>query len=450
MAKTIEKLPKTDQGLQAWLQNRKPPAEREWLALGHGLTVCIAPSGDKTFQARLRRIGDKNARRITIGHFPETSVAEARQKLLAARAAVKSGRDPALDRRRAREGIETVATFGRLLDLYLIERAEKGHQRGSRKGKPLAAKTMLMQKRAVAMLRKALGDRLLDDIKPLDVSTVIDREEKRLRKAGRTGRAANIALGVARQAFKFARQKGHLRQNPAADLDRPASEIARARILYDSVVLKPSPDEHGVVTGDEGEIGRLAEALADLDTPGPDRGTRAALLLALLLGMRANEVASLQWSAVHLDDSTPALTVVRAKTAAGVRTLPLPRQAADLLRALKMETPKKTGFVFPARNEGGRAEHLHPESLSRAFSRLCDRLDIKEAVLHDLRRTALSAIVELKGDTVLAERIAGHKGTTTLSKHYDQSTRLTPMLDALTQWADAIDAARARAKESST
>lgn len=445
--KTTEKpaLPKTDQGWQARLQNQKPPKEREWLPMGSGLVACLSPSGDVTFQARLRRVGDRNARRITIGHFPECSVAEARQKLLAARAAVKSGRDPALDRRRAREGIETVATFGRLLDLYLIERAEKGHQRGSRKGKPLAAKTMLMQERAVAMLRKALGDRLLDDITPLDVSTVVDREEKRLRKAGRTGRAANIALGVAKQAFKFARQKGHLRQNPAADLDRPASEIARARILYDGVVLKPSPDEHGVVTGDVGEIGRLAFALAD-DDEATQPGTRAAILLALLTAARAGEVASLTWSAIRLDDPVPTLTIVRAKTEAGVRTLPLPRQAADLLRALK--TGAKSRYVFPARSEGGRADHLHAESLSRAFSRVCQRLDIKEAVLHDLRRTALSAFIELTGDEPLAERIAGHKGKSTMSRVYDRSARYAPMLDALNRWAAAIDAARARAKES--
>jgi hypothetical protein len=38
----------------------------------------------------------------------------------------KEGRDPALDRRRAREGIEQVATFGALADLYLLRRAEKG------------------------------------------------------------------------------------------------------------------------------------------------------------------------------------------------------------------------------------------------------------------------------------------------------------------------------------
>ncbi|WP_292532854.1 tyrosine-type recombinase/integrase, partial [Methylocystis sp.] len=152
----------------------------------------------------------------------------------------------------------------------------------------------------------------------------------------------------------------------------------------------------------------------------------------------------LQWSAIRLDDAPPTLTIVRGKTIASSRTLPLPPQAVAILRAL---SPKKADYVFLSRTKGGRAEHLHGESLSRAFSRLCGRLKIDGAVLHDLRRTALSAIVELTGDTALAERIAGHAGGSTLAKHYDRSTRLAPMLDALTAWANAIDDAVARARE---
>ncbi|WP_292531250.1 tyrosine-type recombinase/integrase, partial [Methylocystis sp.] len=154
----------------------------------------------------------------------------------------------------------------------------------------------------------------------------------------------------------------------------------------------------------------------------------------------------LQWSAIRLDDAPPTLTIVRGKTIASSRTLPLPPQAVAILRALK--TGAKGRYVFPARSDAGRAEHLHAESLSRAFSRLCDRLKIKDATLHDLRRTALSAIVELTGDTALAERIAGQAGRTKLAKHYDRSRRLDAALDALTKWADAIDAARARVTES--
>ncbi|WP_292530379.1 hypothetical protein, partial [Methylocystis sp.] len=67
--------------------------------------------------------------------------------MLAARASAKEGRDPGLDRRRAREGITTVGTFGALADLYLAERAERGK---------LRPKTIEMETRAVATLKRAL------------------------------------------------------------------------------------------------------------------------------------------------------------------------------------------------------------------------------------------------------------------------------------------------------
>jgi len=48
----------------------KAGGERRWLAMGGGLAVCLEEGGGKTFQARIRRGGDTNARRINIGAFP--------------------------------------------------------------------------------------------------------------------------------------------------------------------------------------------------------------------------------------------------------------------------------------------------------------------------------------------------------------------------------------------
>jgi integrase len=162
-------------------------------------------------------------------------------------------------------------------------------------------------------------------------------------------------------------------------------------------------------------------------------------------------VAALEWAAVHLDDDLPTLRIAKGKTKAAIRTLPLPRQAATLLRTLKARSGG-AAYVFPAtpakRGSGRgecRAPHLHPESVSRALARIFEKLKIEAAVEHDLRRTCLSGIVELTGDEGLAERIAGHAGKTTLTRHYDQSKRLAPMLSALQQWADAVDDAAERA-----
>jgi len=429
MATKTEKLPKTDAGWQTWLLNVKPPEERRWIALGGGLTVCLEVGGGKVFQGRPRRVGDKNARRVAVGHFPAVSVAQARQRLAEARSMAREGRDPALAQRRAREGLEEIATFGQLAESYLKRRAEGGELRD---------KTLGIEAQALAPLRRALGDRLLADLEPRDFSAVIEREAARLRKAGKTGRLANQSLAAAKRAYKDARGRGEFTgPSPVAELKRPAKESPRERVLFDGRVLRHMIDP------ERNEIGALVAALRS-DAPGPDHGTRAALLLGLFLGMRAGEIAALEWSAVRLDDAVPTLVVVAGKTKAATRTLPLPAQAVAILRALRATADGKARHVFPARSGAGRAEHLHAESLSRAFSRLCAALGIDGAVLHDLRRTALSGIIELTGGEALAERVAGHKGQSALARHYDKAKRLNPMLKALTAWADAVDDAAER------
>jgi hypothetical protein len=123
MANVERELPKTDKGLQAYMSNVRAPSDRTWLALGAGLTICLEPSGAKTFQARIRRQGETNPRRVRIGSFPALSVADARRKLAEMKSAAREGRDPALEQRRARAGVVKLRTLSDLIAEYLDRRA---------------------------------------------------------------------------------------------------------------------------------------------------------------------------------------------------------------------------------------------------------------------------------------------------------------------------------------
>ena len=158
------------------------------------------------------------------------------------------------------------------------------------------------------------------------------------------------------------------------------------------------------------------------------------------------ETCSLEWRAIDLDGDAPSVSVTSSKTKAGLRTLPLPKASAEILRELRGGAAKGANFVFPAEPGAKRAKHMHAESLSRAFARACARLEIAGASTHDLRRTCLSGLMELGHDTV-AERIAGHVPRHVLGRHYDRSSRLDAMRAGLEEWAQAIDAARVRSSE---
>ncbi|HKH80845.1 MAG TPA: integrase arm-type DNA-binding domain-containing protein [Methylovirgula sp.] len=430
MANAARTLPRTERGLQAYLSNIRAPAERGWLALGDGLTVCLEPSGAKTFQARIRRQGESNARRVRIGSFPALSVADARKKLADMKSLAREGRDPALEQRRARAGIKPVRTLADLVDEYL----------GRREG-VVAAKTFRLESDLLeGVLAPKLGARLLLDLAPVDFGSVVSDYAARLKREGRSsGTNANKLLAVARRMFRTARGWGLVdTADPTAGLARPAKEAPQNRVLWDGRVLV-GPD------ASVNELGQLVAALrADPSPVQASDSTRVALLLTTMLGLRALEACSLEWRALDLQPQAPALTVTTSKTRAGLRTLPLPTAAAELLRGLK---PRGAGrFVFPARDGARRADHLHPESLSRAFARACERLSIKGASLHDLRRTCLSGLIEL-GHEAVAERIAGHTARHVLGRHYDRSTRLEPMRAALEAWAAAVERARIAASE---
>jgi integrase len=422
-------LPKTDKGWQTYLQNIKAPEAREWLTLGGGLSVCLEPAGTKTFQARIRRFGvDRNARRVRIGSFPAYSVAVARAELAKMKSTAKEGRDPALDARRKKAGVTAPNTVGELIQSYLARR-ELGE---------LAPKTLKLERDLLeGVLAPKLGSMLVSDLAPLDIDNVVSLYRSRLKKEGRSeGTNANKLLAACRRMFRMAPGWGLLEVgvDPTRGLKKPVKETPGERILCDGVLLM-GPNLR------LNELGVVAAALMDDDWSRSDgKASRMALMLTLRMGFRALEVCALEWSAIDLDVGTPSLTVTRSKTKAGKRTLPLPGAAVAILADLKKSARKDAKFVFPADAGSTRAQHMHPESLSRAFARICERLKVADVSTHDLRRTCLSGLNELGYDG-LAERIAGHVPVSPMAKHYDKSQRLAPMLDALEAWSAAIDGA---------
>lgn len=422
--------PKTDKGWQAHLLNVRPPAKRAELSLGGALVVILEISGAKRFEAKVRRKGERNPRRFPIGNFPAVSVAEARRKLGEIKAIAKEGRDPGLEQRRARAGVAKLRTLDDLIVEYLNRRAGD-----------VAAKTHKIERDLLfGVLAPVLGDRLLADLEPMDFGKAVADYAARLRREGRSngGTNSNRLLAAARRMFKMARGWGIVGSiDPTTGLSKPAREVPRDRVLIDGrVLVGPDPRVN--------ELGALASALLAEPSPVPvSRPTRLALLLTLFMGFRALETCSLEWRAVNLDGDAPTVTVTTSKTSAGLRALPLPRAAVAMLGELKEAAGKGERFVFAARGDAHRAPHIHAESLSRAFARACDRLTIADASTHDLRRTALSALMELGHESV-AERIAGHVPRHVLGRHYDRSKRLDAMRAGLEAWAAAIDAARAR------
>jgi integrase len=323
-----------------------------------------------------------------------------------------------------------VGTLSALVQTYL-----------ERRRPDLALKTFRQEADALATMLRLLGDRMLGDIRPRDVGAVLNAEATRLRRAGRTGRSANILLAVTRRLFKVASGWGLIDGlDPTRGLTRPTRDQPRERILHDPLLLPDHLDR------DRNETGALAWALMHGDLPlEPD--VRAALRLVQVLGLRALEVAALKWKAIQLEGDMPSLTVTASKTRSGLRTLPLPPCAVSVLAELRARRSGEEQYVFPARAGAARVPHVHPESLNRALRRSLPNLGLEHMTLHDLRRTVLSGLGELGHGGGVAHRIAGHEGLDVMSRVYDRSSRLPAMARALNQWAAHVEAVAALAAQ---
>lgn len=160
------------------------------------------------------------------------------------------------------------------------------------------------------------------------------------------------------------------------------------------------------------DVKRLADALGD--------DYRAFVVLGGLAGLRIGEIFALRWENLNLLAGT--LTVAEkitesngeqihaagAKTAAGVRTVPLPRRAIDELRAHaeRQGGPGPDALVLPTPSGGRwRATNFR----NRVWHPAVERAGLAPLVPHELRHTAVTLWIDAGASSAEVRARAGHK-----------------------------------------
>ncbi len=117
------------------------------------------------------------------------------------------------------------------------------------------------------------------------------------------------------------------------------------------------------------------------------------IITAIETGMRRGEITKLQWQNINFQNHTAILLDTKNTED---RTIPLSSKVIAILKSLK---PKESGSVFC----------MQPDSITRAFERICKRLEILDLRFHDLRHEATSRFFE-KGLSIMeVSSITGHK-----------------------------------------
>jgi integrase len=242
----------------------------------------------------------------------------------------------------------------------------------------LKASTLAGHRSKLAALRDELGHLEVQKLSKADLDTLVGRL-RRGEVEGRkkwTPRSCNYLLYLTTAVLDDQMKQGNTVRNVARLVDRVAGDPQKFRTL--------SADE----------MFRIL-----------DHDCRDRHLWALALyGLRRGEIAALRWANVDLRAKTVAITENRIaigeqivtgtpKSKASNRTLPLPNEVVELLRAARKRQAEERLAVGQGYGSG---EHVagdaigqpyHPNLLTFRWGRMLDELGIERVRLHDARHS---------------------------------------------------------------
>lgn len=367
-----------------------------------GLYLVVQPSGARSWAIRYRAGG--RPRKMTLGRYPATSLAEAREAARTALAAVDRGDDPAAARKAERAAGK--AEPDRDLVRTVAEEFLRRHASQNR----TAAETARIFRREVL---PRWGERKIHDIARRDVIEMLDAIADRGAPV-----MANRTLAAVRKLFAWAVSRDVIAASPAAGVKPPAAETRRDRTLTDD------------------EIRAFWRATAEI---GPPFGPLCRLLL--VTGQRLGEVSGMTEAEIDNPDA-PTLWTIPAARAKNARAHAVP--LSDLARAALAEAPRiagPAGFVFTT--TGARPVSGFARAKARLDAAMAKRLDSDLAPwrLHDLRRTAASGMARAGARIEVVERVLNHAsgsfaGVAGVYQRHEYRDEMRAALDA---WAALLD-----------
>jgi integrase len=333
-----------------------------------GFGVRITQSGARAFVLNYRARGIE--RRLTIGSFPDWTVAAAREEAKRLKRLIDQGRDPMGERHEDR----AAPTVNDLVERYLSDHATRKRERSQREDRSLIEQ----------WIRPALGNGKVADVRRVD----IERLHRVITDHGTPVRANRTATLLSK-IFALAVRWEMRPDNPVSGLDRNAEE-KRARYLG----------------GDE--LRRLTEALAEHS----NQAAADAIRLLLLTGARRGEVLCARWDQFDLDKGVWTKPSSHTKQKKEHR-VPLSAAACQLLVERRAESG--SDLVFPGRNNNNGPL----TDVKKSWASVCKAAGIARVRLHDLRHTYASVLASAGLSLPVIGALLGHSqpGTTARYAH---------------------------------
>lgn len=385
------------------IRRAKSDAKPLRLSDGDGLHILVQPSGAKWWRMDYVLAGRRNT--LSVGVYPDVSLAQARERRQEVRAQVAVGIDPSVARQQARAERTEARTFGEVAQEWL---AKQHLAEGTRKTATWQIETLI---------KPWLGHRPIGEIEPPELLAVLRRIESR----GRVHTAHRV-LQRCSQVFRYAVATGRAHRDPAADL---RGALAPDRATHRAAVTTPNA---------------VRDLLRALDVFEGSFVVASALKLAPLTFVRPGELRRAEWAEFDLDAAEWRIPASKMKMREP-HVVPLSRQAVEVLRELQPLTGSGR-FVFPSIRTSART--MSENTINVALRRLGYASD--EMCGHGFRSTASTMLNELGWPSDVIERQLAHAPKNQVRATYNRAMHLDDRRRMMQAWADHLDALKAGAQ----
>ncbi len=375
------------------------PKEKEYkLTDGGGLYLLVKPNGAKYWRFKYRVLGKE--KKLSIGVYPDISLADARLKREEARKIVALGGDPSEEKK-----AEKLAQKANVENTFKAIALEWHEYKRPNWSKGYAEDLMEAFENDIFPY---VGNRPVAEIKPLEMLEALRKLEARgvLDKMRKIRQACN-------QTFRYAIVTGRAENNPVSEL---AGALAVQKHQHYPYLL----------------AAELPEYLQSLSAYSGSSVTRIATRLLMLTGVRTIELRAAEWTEFNLDKGLWEVPIIRMKMRRP-HLVPLSEQVLELLLQLHAITGRFK-LVFPGRNDS-----LKPMS-EASINQVIKRIGYHgRATGHGFRHTMSTILHEQGFNTAWIETQLAHVDKNSIRGTYNYAQYLDGRREMLQWYADYMD-----------
>lgn len=391
------------------VRNAKAKAKQYKLFDGKGLFLLVSPNGSKGWRFKYRYNGKEKL--ISLGPYPELSLADARSKLIEMRSYLVEGKNPSLIRKTESKNKKErqEQTFEWLAKEWFDKKATK-----------LAEKTRKMTWRRLELdVFPAIGGIPVADVTP---KMVLEGVLRPMENRG-VVELAHRTKSIVSRVLRFGVACGYVERDVSADL-RGA--------------LEPFERKHYAALTDPKQVGGLLRAI---DAFEGSLIVKSALQIHPLVVTRPGELRHMEWSELDLDEGIWSIPAGKMKMK-NPHIVPLSRQAIAILEKIKPLTWAGR-YVFPSVRST--AYPISNNTLNATLRRI--GYTSEEMTSHGWRavfRTLADEVLQVRPDYI--EHQLAHVVKDPNGRAYNRTAHLVERKKMMQVWADYLDGLKAGRK----